>query len=158
MILGEANPGFHLLRTPPPGRFPEWLVKDLFSRVPAPLHGQVVHFPQAALQVQDAGKKAGLVEECLELGGGRQMIPQQRCLPGAERSDLRDITVDLEHGVGAEQLHPAVDNDFIAILADMAQFAGPVTLAAQLRLQLGKVDGEFGLQQRVAAASDRLLR
>jgi len=86
------------------------------------------------------------------------MIVQQRCLPGAERFDLRDIAVDLEHSVGAEQLHPAVDNDFIAILADMAQLAGPVTLAAQLRLQLGKVDGEFGLQRRVAAASDRLLR
>ena len=39
LIFCEANPGFHLLRTPPPGRFPEWLVKDLFSRVPAPLHG-----------------------------------------------------------------------------------------------------------------------
>ena len=130
--------------------------KNLFSRVPAPLHGQVVHFPQVALQVQDAGENAGLVEERLEFGGGRQMIAQQRCLPGAERSDLRDITIDLKHGVGAEQLHPAVDNDFVAILADMAQFAGPMTLAAQLRSQLGKIDGEFGLQQSVAAASDRL--
>src|SRR5580658_9621451 len=37
-----------------------------------------------------------------------------------ESFDLRNVAIDLEHDVVAEQLHPAVRGDFVAILADMA--------------------------------------
>jgi hypothetical protein len=62
------------------------------------------------------------------------------------------------HGVITEQLHPAVYDDFATIFASVAQLAGPVTFIAKLRTQLGKFDREFGLQQRVADAPDRLIR
>ncbi len=49
-----------------------------------------------------------------------------------ERLGVRNVAIDLKHGVIAEQLHPAVHNDFVAILADMSQLPGPVTLAPKL--------------------------
>ncbi len=75
-------------------------------------------------------------------------------------SALTSVTsrIGLEHGVITEQLHPAVYDDFATIFASVAQLAGPVTFIAKLRTQLGKFDREFGLQQRVADAPDRLIR
>ena len=37
-----------------------------------------------------------------------------------ERLGLHNVAIDLKYGVVAEQLHPAVHNDFVAILADMS--------------------------------------
>jgi hypothetical protein len=37
-----------------------------------------------------------------------------------ESFDLRNVAINLKHGVITEQLHPAVYGDFVAILADMA--------------------------------------
>src|SRR3984957_440491 len=62
-----------------------------------------------------------------------------------ESFDLRNVAIDLKHGVITEQLHPAVYRDFAAILADMAQLARPVTLIQQEGSQLRKFDWEFGL-------------
>jgi hypothetical protein len=52
-------------------------------------------------------------------------------LPHGERSQFRNVAIDLEYNVLTEQLHPAVDNDFVAVLAGMAKLAGPVTLIAK---------------------------
>ena len=83
------------------------------------------------MQVHDASENARLVENGFEFGGRSRQILHQRCLL-AERFDFRNVAIDLKHGVITEQLHPAVYNDFAAILADMAQLAGPVTLIAKL--------------------------
>jgi len=109
----------------------------LLSRVAAPFQRQVVGFAQVALQVHDAGENAGLVEH------------------GPVDGDGSDVAVDLEHGIVAKQLHPAVDDDLAAILADMAQLAGPITVFPQQRAKLGELDRPSCLQQRVAAAADR---
>ena len=107
--------------------------------------------PARAFEVQDASENAGLVEKGFEFGG-------KRCLSSDERFGVRNVAIDLKYGVIAEQLHPAVHNDFAAILADMSQLSGPVTSLSKLRAQLDKFDRKFGLQQRVAAAPDRLVR
>jgi hypothetical protein len=54
-------------------------------------------------------------------------------------------------------MHPAIYNDFAAILAGMAQVAGPITLIPKLRMQLGKSEREFGLQQSMADTPDSLV-
>ena len=71
------------------------------------------------------------------------VILQQRRLPGAQRPDLGDIAIDLEHGVVAEHLHAAIDDDLAAVLADMAQFAGPVALARSWERSSTKSIGNF---------------
>ncbi|MGC1444659.1 MAG: hypothetical protein WA837_04265 [Xanthobacteraceae bacterium] len=55
-------------------------------------------------------------------------------------------------------MHAAVDDDFAAVLADVAQLAGPVAAAAKLRAKFGEFDREFGLQERMAEAPDGLVR
>jgi len=77
-----------------------------------------------AFQVQDASENAGLVENGFEFGG-------KRCLASGHRLGGRNVAIDLKHGVIAEQLHPAVHNDFVAILADMSKLSGLVTLASK---------------------------
>src|SRR6516225_3753634 len=137
---GVADSRPHLLGTAPPWRIPKRAIQNLIFCIPAPLERQVVGFTQVAVQVHDAGKNARLIEYGAEYGGGG------------------NVAIDLEHGIVAEQLHPAINNDLAAILADMTQLARPVTLIAQVRMQFGKFDRKFCLQQAVAAAADRLAR
>ena len=49
-----------------------------------------------------------------------------------ERLGLRNVAINLKHGVIAEQPHPAVYNDFATVLADMSQLSGPVTRTSKL--------------------------
>ena len=67
--------------------------------------------------------KTGLVEKGFEFGRSRRDILRQHCLHISERSDLRNVAIYLKNGAIAEQLHPAVYNDFAAVLADMPQLA-----------------------------------
>src|SRR5260370_34829649 len=48
---------------------PRWPGQNLLSPVSAPAHSQVIHFPQAALQVHDARENARLVENGFERCG-----------------------------------------------------------------------------------------
>src|SRR5580700_951915 len=108
LIGREAYPRLHLFRSAPPRGVTEWPVQNLLSRVSARLHGQVVDFQHVALQVQNTLENAGLVEKGFKFGGRSAQFLQQGCLPGVESLDLRNVAIDLEHGVIAEQLHPAV--------------------------------------------------
>jgi hypothetical protein len=92
------------------------------------------------MKIHDAGENSGLVEHRTEFGG------------------FRNVTIDLEDGFIAQHLHSAVDNDLAAILAGMAELAGPVMLIAQIRAQFSKFAWEFCLQERVAAAPYRFVR
>ena len=71
---------------------------------------------------------------------------------------FRNVVIDFNYRAVIEQLLPAFYNDFAAFLADVAQFARAITFILKLSNPLGKFDREFGLQQRVAAAPDRLAR
>jgi len=68
-----------------------------------------------------------------------------------------NVAIDLEHGIAAEYLHAAVDSHLAAIFADVMKFAGPIAVRAQLRIQFGKFNREFGLQQGMAGVADRLV-
>ena len=69
----------------------------------------------------------------------------------------RHVAIDLKHGPISEQLLTAVNDDLSAVLTEMPQFAGPITVVSKSRDYFGKLDWELGLQERVATAADRLL-
>ena len=46
---------------------------------------------------------------------------------------LGNVAIDFKHGVVAEQLHPTVYEDLAAILADVTEFARPITCILQMR-------------------------
>ena len=71
---------------------------------------------------------------------------------------LRDVAIDFNYSTVTEQLMPAFYNDFTAILADITQFARPVTFILKLSNPLSKFEREFGLKQSVATVPDRLFR
>jgi len=110
------------------------------------------------VQVHDAGENTGLVEERFEFDRSSRQVSRQLCLLSDQRFDVRNVAINLKHRVVAEQLHPAVYSDLATILADMAQFAGPVTLLAKLRKQIGELNREFGLQESMTAAPDGFVR
>src|SRR5215467_12441534 len=86
-----------------------------------------------------------------------------RCCCVSRRSAsicLRSVTSRLtsNHRAVTEKLHPAFYNDFVAILADMTQFARPMTFISKPCNQLDKFDREFCLKQSVASAPDCLFQ
>jgi hypothetical protein len=71
---------------------------------------------------------------------------------------LRNVAIYFNYFTVTKQLLPAFYNDLAAILADMAQFARPVTFILKLFNPLVKFEREFCLKQSVATVPDRLLR
>src|SRR5262245_47514852 len=65
-----------------------------------------------------------LAYNCIVTGLHNRCQKIQSLLTFAKHSfdlfDRRNVAIDLKYGVIAEQLHSAVYNDFVAILADMA--------------------------------------
>ncbi|HXW27935.1 MAG TPA: hypothetical protein VEK55_01120 [Xanthobacteraceae bacterium] len=114
-----TNPFFHPLRTPPPLGFREWPIEYLIPRVPAPVDREVIDLAQPTLQVHNPGEIARLIEDGCELGVSSQQLSHQRRLLSHESFDLGNVAINLKHRVIAEQLHPAVYNDLVPILADM---------------------------------------
>ncbi len=98
-----------------------------------------------------------MIEDSFEFGGDRHEVSHQSRLPGVECLDVGDVAIDLENEIIADQLHPAVDNDFAAVLADVAQLSGPVSIGDELRTQRRQIDGEFGLQKRMAEMPECLI-
>ena len=45
---------------------------------------------------------------------------------------LCNVAIDFNHRAVTEQLQPAFNNDFVAVLADMTQFARPGTFILKL--------------------------
>ena len=139
------------------GVVPERPVQHLLARVSAPIDGEIVDLAQVTLEVDDAGENAGLIEDGFELGVCGRKIAHQGRLPRTERLEIRDVPIDLENEVVADQLHPAVDGDVMAVHTGVAQLARPVSIGEQLRTQGRKIGWKFSFQQRVADAADRLV-
>jgi hypothetical protein len=100
----------------PPRRYGDGLTNRLLGSVAEDTFRTPIPTCDDAIEV--------LAYDCIVTGLDDRCQPIQSLLTFAKSSfdlfDHRNVAINLKYGVITEQLHPAVYNDFAAILADMA--------------------------------------